>query len=825
MKKMKIIDAVGGTVHISKRKGKYFKTQDSASPSGHSLLAQIDMTHSGIVTKNYGFYLPARMKAGATTFTRDYNKPVLIGHDEAGDTKPVGRVVGAEYVDTSETYRHQDSRLKGLFEFQDGKSDTETMLDFVQHVIREYDSRDSYRGLGHLRGTVKVTDPEAIEGILNDTYLTVSTSMVSDSATCSICGTDWVNAGLCDHSRGQMYDDNVCVVVPGKMEYDHLGIVNTPADPHAHDFTIVSDTPGETTVFQIDQKQKDLYKTHNDYDIAAQLFACKDNELISLSSESDVNLIEIKDNIQKMENAMKTIEEKIKDALDVKVEVYRFGNEDGGSKEVTVREYMEDLDVSGVQNMVAQIAKMLKSDDSATPNKEEITKIVDSYCAENFDLVNPEKEEGKEEGQENDSAQEGFFGEVLYGDEVLVSTDSSYKGKTAKKKRKKKVSKKMNDKFKLEDGEEITLEIVKIELEELTKVEDSGLDHEASCELAELVALYKNEDAVTVATFNWKDKSYEDIVANFKDWKESLITLDEVSGEDIYEEMKKTLNDNALSEEDYGQLKASDYCGLKGYFPVVDQEHLNAALTVLAKCKASDSIKGRILAALHRKANRLELDLTDSFDNVSEPCNNNDKISVDDAVAAYESAKNTLVELGVEIPGLKPEGKTDQESEIEILESQLEAANEELDHLSNENKNLKAQLKDELATRTVDMKMLSGTFEIADRVQEIEDHKARTLDSLQDGLKDLEKQFKIQDFVSNDGISNNPSETVEDPTLSQNDSKAGSTTEADEKAKAEEQKFKLYDEYNAKVARYGRPMADKWLARVQKQNGSIQSID
>ena len=70
---VKFRDAMAGQIHISGGKGKYFKTKDSTSPSGHTLVAQIDMTHAGIVTRNYGFYLPARMKAGASSFTENFS--------------------------------------------------------------------------------------------------------------------------------------------------------------------------------------------------------------------------------------------------------------------------------------------------------------------------------------------------------------------------------------------------------------------------------------------------------------------------------------------------------------------------------------------------------------------------------------------------------------------------------------------------------------------------------------------------------------------------------------------------------------------------------
>jgi len=810
MKKIKIIDALGGHVSVSKGKNKYFKTKDSASPSGHSLLAQIDMTHAGIVTRNYGFYLPARMKAGAHSFTKDYNKPVLIGHDEDSDSKPVGRVISAEYIDNSNVYKSQDSYLRQLLSFQDSGKKNSELIDFVQHVIKNYDAKDTYKGLGHLRGTLKITDAEVIEGVLNDTYLTVSTSMISDSATCSVCGTDWVADGLCDHRRGQTYDDDVCVVIPGNMAYDHLGIVNTPADPHAHSFVLLGDDSSQTTIVGLDSAEKDLYKTNDHYDIAAQLFACKDKTIVSLSSKTDVNLIEIKDNIQKMENAMKnkknqenSLEQKIKDEMSVSVSVYRFGNEKEGSKEVSVREMVEALSEEEISAMVTHVVAMMSSGEEVTDDS--VKAAVKKYFDDNFEAPTP------------------------VADPVIE--DASYKGApeaamtpTKGKKKAKKKAKKMSDSFKLEDSAEIADEMHDDATAKIAAVVDHGLSEDEVEDLAELACLYASEDAIVLATFKFNLEDYASIVADYKSWKESLIELDKLTGDEVYEKMKEHLADSVMSPETFSGLKASDYCGIKGFFPVVDEAHARAALAVLAKCKASDSAKGRILTAIYRKADKMGLDLTKNFDSKEEPCNNNASISVEDALGAFESAKAKLIELGVEVPvQVIQKDDTEKDMEIKILEAQLEAANEELDSAVLENNELKTQLAAELATRTVDMKMLSGNFEIKDRVAEIENHKVRSLDSLKDGLKDLEVQFKIQDFVKNDGMTKVPVESVENPTLQQKDLKAQSVNVVE--TKQEEDKYRIYDEYNRKVATYGKQEADRWLSKIQKKNGTIPTID
>ena len=218
----------------------YIRTKDSQSKSGHSLIAQIEMTHSGIVTGNYGFYLPDRMRAGAATFTKDYCKPVIVGHDL--ETEPLGRVIDAKYVDTSKDWKTNDKMLSTYLEFNDAKKKKVTVnedeAEFARYVIENYWGKDNYRGLGHIYGTLKISDAKAIEKILDERYLTVSTGMRSGSARCSECGQDWVRDGFCEHEKGKIYDSGIPVCfIPGNMFYDEVSVVNLPANKFAAKFS------------------------------------------------------------------------------------------------------------------------------------------------------------------------------------------------------------------------------------------------------------------------------------------------------------------------------------------------------------------------------------------------------------------------------------------------------------------------------------------------------------------------------------------------------------------------------------------------------------
>lgn len=333
---IRFTDAITGVASIKKDySGKDFTiSNDSTSPSGKSLVAQIEMTHSGIVTRNMGFYMPDNMRKGAATFTKNYNKPVLVGHDS--DSDPVGRVIKADYVDTSAVWTMQDKYLKSLINFSDKKQKAtkNDMVDFAQHVMREYNGKDNYRGLGHILGTLKITDSDAIQKILDERYLTVSISMSSDSAHCSECGQDWVSEGPCDHERGQTYDSGIPVVlIPGKQSYNHVGFVSEPADEYAAGLKGIELITNDE-IKQLDSVIQDKSKVISDsFSIAANLFSYQDSKLISLSDETNTDLITVKNNIQNLEDSLKPMENekmkkgKIADSVSASISLYLYGED------------------------------------------------------------------------------------------------------------------------------------------------------------------------------------------------------------------------------------------------------------------------------------------------------------------------------------------------------------------------------------------------------------------------------------------------------------------------------------------------------------------
>jgi len=217
---------------------------NSQSGAKQPLIAKIAATHAGIITRNNGFYLPDRMRKGAASFTSQYNKPIQVHHNQ--DADPVGRVIKAEYVDITTSLK--DNFIKKISDkfnkdasyvraFADGKMPYIESVNFICDVLSREDSvldNPDYQGLGFIKLTASITDPEAIQKILDGRYLTGSVGVTTNRAVCSVCKQDWTgDDGRCDHRPGKVYDGTKAFIITGDLNYDEYSFVNVPADRHS----------------------------------------------------------------------------------------------------------------------------------------------------------------------------------------------------------------------------------------------------------------------------------------------------------------------------------------------------------------------------------------------------------------------------------------------------------------------------------------------------------------------------------------------------------------------------------------------------------------
>lgn len=187
-------------------------TESAKGKSSRKLIVQMEAIHVGR-TANYTFYTEEGLKNGLSSWTSPYNKPVLTHHNSHSG-EAIGRILKAEYAESTMSGR------KGLI------------------------------------FTCEITDPDAIEKVLDGRYTTVSIGATTDKVTCNICGTDR-SKEWCEHWRGDEYEGQTCHYIIGTTFGREVSYVNVPADENAGNFSVSVVDEGNTNesatlqVFQI----------------------------------------------------------------------------------------------------------------------------------------------------------------------------------------------------------------------------------------------------------------------------------------------------------------------------------------------------------------------------------------------------------------------------------------------------------------------------------------------------------------------------------------------------------------------------------------------
>ena len=235
---VKFFDSVSFEPHVTDEvKDFYAGTISNQKP----LNIRIAATHAGKITRNNGFYLPHKMQIGAETFVSQYQKPVQVHHESKKD--PIGRIVSSNYIDLSQNIKDawdikqltdaaRPMSCTLLDAFVQGHLTDQEMIDVADnYFIKDFKlvSNPDYQGLGYIELVAQVTDPDAIQKVLDRRYLTGSVGATTNKAVCSVCKQDWAHDGKCKHSPGRIYDGSKCVLIAGDLSYDEWSFVNKPA--------------------------------------------------------------------------------------------------------------------------------------------------------------------------------------------------------------------------------------------------------------------------------------------------------------------------------------------------------------------------------------------------------------------------------------------------------------------------------------------------------------------------------------------------------------------------------------------------------------------
>lgn len=356
--------------------------------SNGGLNVQIAATHAGIITRNNGFYLPERMKKGSTTFTQDFHKPVLLHHKDHED--PVGRIIDSVYVDTSgaiqDKYRGLEVRnsmgeVVGtindalIHDFVNDKMPFGQQVDVVRNILRDSLLDDKgYAGLGFIKILANISDPDAIQKLLDGRYITGSVGASTNKAICSICKSDWTKGGPCEHKPGGVYDDAKCFIIAGDLNYDEYSFVNVPADRHSRvlqldyngnniEIEVADDYKGRIYEVQLQFPQYDS-DTNQEEKIMAQKKDAKAN------TESN---LEIQDAVSPNTDPAPDAESKTEGAQDVADSATQAAEGETAKVEDSTAEgegVVED-NVEGGENSVKDFVAMIMDSEEALSDEDE----------------------------------------------------------------------------------------------------------------------------------------------------------------------------------------------------------------------------------------------------------------------------------------------------------------------------------------------------------------------------------------------------------------------------------------------------------------------
>lgn len=678
------------------------------------LRVRIAATHAGKVTRNNGYYLPHRMRAGAHTFTAQYPKPIQVHHDSKRD--PIGRVLAANYVDltsvvrdsvrikqfTDATQQTDNECYRLLDAFVLGKLSDSEALDFAcKHFIDnvQVNTDPDYEGLGYIELIANITDPDAISKILDQRYLTGSTGAITDSAICSIpkCRQDWASDGKCEHQPGKVYDGAKCVLIAGNLSYDEYSFVNKPADRHSGIIEVnIGGIQDFVTVEHEDQTIQDHSRDHKNTNYCIyEIQMAPSRKKIDSAQEDNLMLF--------------------KDAFD----------------RVSKHDFFQKLDQS--INLVDAVKAVLDNKEiAAEEKKRELERIVADQlgCLEDFDKAHPKKVSDKsanELGTNAENVQDR-------------SSDNSSVGKNH-------VREFFADKYDEIVGDDAWgVQYAEMLYSLLDGVEDEKERESITQQIHDAELSSEKRKSLPNSAFCGPERSFP--VNDCAHYTAALRLIGRYKGPGDKDRIRacierkgKRMGCNSESNED--SVQPSEYINPEYFDSYQDNEVLDMFTGLLKTiedrgldCGCADLATSKELEDSKQKIAELEQLLEDS-------------------------KKQTSV-------------STDQVSEIEKLQQSLDAARKEVRYLHQDIENINAAIADNLSEirqlhiqRLVDYKTISG--EEVD-IQALSDElKDKNTDDLRDMVKDLSGKVdtkKIADTL-NSGLSNNPEGAVDDPTTMQ----------------------------------------------------------
>jgi hypothetical protein len=597
----------------SPEKIKFINDNFFGTNKSSSLMIRVAATHAGLITRNNGFYLPDKMAEGVKTMTSPYPKPILRHHDNHDDA--IGRIVSAEYINTSGALLKKDSKFE---EFINPKASFISKVNLIDALFEDgYLEDSSFQGLGYASVIAKITDPTAIQKIIDNRYMTVSIGASTDKAVCSICKQDWVEEGPCEHRPGKMYDDKPAFIIAGKLTYEELSFVNSPADPFARVIE-VQNSAEEVERFELEAREDEepitdqyaeLFIITDDNQYAANLLHNRDGKsteegVKNLLRDIDNSKDDIHDDSEEEASEKEAVvdedePDKEESSEDAAMRSPQSGAHTGSKKKKKKKkksckddESTEEEKVNKEDKKVKTDAEEIKEEEKVEEKKEDSTEALDTKGKEEDTKVEDKKEDTKEDKKEED------IEDTIEDEEEEKVEDKKEEDKEEDKEEEKVEDKKEEDK----DTEEEIIEDKKEEDEkkEEEKIEDGKEKEEDNIE-------DKVEEEKEIDDEKKEEEKKEDNNEDEED-EEALMDADSVYEAFIkFFEESEEFKDAKLGTAQRKKLPTSAFCGPNRSFPVPDCAHVTAARRLIGRYKGPGD-KSKILACVNRKAKAMGCD-------------------------------------------------------------------------------------------------------------------------------------------------------------------------------------------------------------------------
>lgn len=393
-----------------------------SNPLQSGLQIRIAATHAGIITRNNGFYLPDKMKKGLPSFTDNYSKPILLHHEDHKD--PVGRVVAAQYIDTSGVIKDKYNGMivkdrfgkevgtitdQLLKDFISGHMPFALQVDTIRTLLKDSVLEDTdYEGLGYGQIVANIVDPLAIQKLLDGRYLTGSVGATTDKAVCSVCRQDWTDSGACDHKPGGIYDGVKCFIIAGNLSYDEYSFVNMPADRHSKVLELHYNGVTDSINIENDYKGR-IYEVQLGF---PQYDSVQSKEENTVKTE---DILPVEGNVD-IKDSLETPEGQVTDAVpEGDQESVQSSTEETSVEDSATEEELEEENVEPEETFNEFITRILAAD---SISKE------DEYDAYSFVLDAMEVKDSQTDWDKISEEMEKFVAELEEDDEELQVEDA-----------------------------------------------------------------------------------------------------------------------------------------------------------------------------------------------------------------------------------------------------------------------------------------------------------------------------------------------------------------------------------------------------------------